>query len=266
MAARRVAGLLALLGIAVTAGCNGAFSVEVFSGPASRLAMAARTASWQIQLSGPADLSVSASVFELDAFDTTAATVARLHRSGRMAVCHLMVGVAEVDRPDAARYPTALLGHPDPAVPDGFWLDVKAVGQLRSQLADRLQLCQEKGFDGVDADGVDGYLHDTGFALTVAEQIAFDGEVIRLARRAHLAAGLRLPPGQIGLLGLDPDFAVTVNCFASPDCPMFARITGVGRPVFDIEYGDTTFCPLALVYRISAIRKRPGLDAWRQTC
>jgi hypothetical protein len=48
---------------------------------------AATTSPWQWQLQGRADLSVPACFFDLDGFETPAATVAALHRSGRVAIC-----------------------------------------------------------------------------------------------------------------------------------------------------------------------------------
>lgn len=267
VAARAGVALLVLACGLAAAGCtNSPVQARWHAPEQSRLAQAAAIAAWQIQLDGRTDLSVAAGVFELDPFQTSAATIARLHASGQMAICHLMVGVAELDRPDAARYPPALLGRAASAVPSGVWLDVRAGDQLSAQLADRLWLCRAKGFDGVDADGVDGYLHDTGFPISQSAQLAFDALVIKLARKAHLAVGMRLLPSQASSLGPGLDFAVTVDCFSRSDCLAMTALSGAGKPVFDVEYANTDFCPLAQAYRISAIRKHPGLDAWRETC
>src|ERR1700761_9048993 len=60
---------------------------------------AATTSPWQWQLQGRADLGVAACFFDLDGLETPAATVAALHRSGRVAICYLDVGSWESYRP-----------------------------------------------------------------------------------------------------------------------------------------------------------------------
>ncbi len=56
--------------------------------------------SWYIQLSGTVDTTQPARVFDVDGFDTTAATVATLHAEGKLVVCYLDVGSVESYRPD----------------------------------------------------------------------------------------------------------------------------------------------------------------------
>lgn len=55
---------------------------------------------WQWQLQGKIDVSVPATVYEVDGFETPASTVRRLHRRGRKVICYLDVGSWESYRPD----------------------------------------------------------------------------------------------------------------------------------------------------------------------
>lgn len=65
---------------------------------------------WQWQLSGRLDTTVDAPVYDIDGFDHDAAQVAELHRKGRKVICYLSTGAWEEFRPDAAKFPTAVLG------------------------------------------------------------------------------------------------------------------------------------------------------------
>jgi hypothetical protein len=124
-------------------------------------------------------VSRSSTVEVLDPFEDVAATVASLHRRDQRADCLLRAGVWEPERPDADRFDPALLGS---AAGSGRWLDIRDRAAIAPIMNDRLALCVAKGFDGVRFTGLDGYLHDTGFPLTAADQAAFNQVVDELAR------------------------------------------------------------------------------------
>jgi hypothetical protein len=124
----------------------------------------------------------ASTVESLDPFADVAMTVRSLH--GR-ADCLLRAGVWEPFRPDAARFDPALIGA---AAPIGRWLDIRQRAPIAAIVDDRLALCVAKGFDGVRFTAIDGYVHDTGFPLTAADQAAFNANLAALAR----ARGLRV--------------------------------------------------------------------------
>src|SRR5262245_43166753 len=70
----------------------------------------AKGLSWQWQLSGTLDSTVKADVYDVDAFETPSTFVAGLHAAGRKAICYVNVGAYEDWRPDAGRFPVAVLG------------------------------------------------------------------------------------------------------------------------------------------------------------
>lgn len=224
--------------------------------------------SWQWQLSGTLDLTVNAQVYDVDAVDTTAAQVATLHAAGRKAICYVDAGSWEAYRPDASRYPSVVMGSAMDGWPDERWVDVRRWDVLGPILAARFAVCRQKGFDGVEADNVDGYTNDTGFPLTATDQLTFNRSLATLAHSTGLAIGLKNDLDQVTALAPVFDFAVNEQCVQYSECGVLKTFTAAGKPVFHTEYNlaTTTFCPKTVPMGFSSIRKHLALDAWRQTC
>ncbi len=259
---RRSTALPAVLILAaLVAGCNPASVGD----QASERWRPAPGSSWQWQLTGDLDLSVDASVYELDAFSTDAGVVARLHAAGRRAICYVDAGTHEDFRPDAGSFPTEVLGKPN-GWPGERWIDIRRWDVLAPVLAGRLELCRSKGFDGVELDNVDGYLADTGFPLTAGDQLAFNRRLADLAHGQGLAAGLKNDVEQAEALEPAFDFAVNEECFAEDECERLVPFVAAGKAVFHVEYDVAVrdFCPVTRALGFSSMRKRADLDAWRQ--
>jgi len=197
---------------------------------------------WWFQPAGQStvDDGTGARVFALDPFTNPAGTVRRLHRSGRSVFCRLWAGWWESDRPDAARFGAGLLGNlvvpgetaavarasvdagrvdsgPGDGGPGGDgagdpgsvrWLDIRSTDALPEILEDRLILCAAKGFDGVALSAVDGYARPTGFALTPADQLAFNHRVAALAHRHRLRVAMIAGTDEPAALLVDADTVV----------------------------------------------------------
>ena len=224
-------------------------------------------ADWQWQLDGRLDLSVPATIYDVDGFDTRRAQVAQLHRTGRYVVCYVDVGTWERWRPDAARFPPALLGAPN-GWPGERWLDVRRIDQLAPLLRARFARCRAKGFDAVEPDNVDGYGNRSGFPLTAADQLRFNRWVARAVHAQGLAVALKNDLEQARALAPSFDFAVLEQCFQYDECASARPFLRAGKGVYDAEYELSTaaFCADARRLGIEAIRKRLDLGAWRETC
>ena len=259
---RRAAPLLAVL--AIFAACG---ATAPGAAPRMRPHQPPAHASWQWQLDGRLDARVPARVYDVDGFDTSRATVARLRRAGRYVVCYVDVGTWENWRPDASRFPRALLGAQN-GWPGERWLDVRRIGQLAPLLRARFARCAAKGFDAVEPDNVDGYANDSGFPLTAADQLRFDRWVARAVHAQHLAVALKNDLDQAHSLAPSFDFAVLEQCFQYRECGKAAPFLHARKAVFDAEYALPTaaFCTQARRLGISAIRKRLSLGAWRESC
>jgi hypothetical protein len=153
--------------------------------------------SYQIQYDGKLDLTYDAKIFDLDMFDTRSAVVAKLHRMGRRVMCYISVGTWERWRPDADKFPKSVLGNKDGHWPGERWLDVRQTSILEPIMADRLDLCKKKGFDGVDPDNLDGYQNNTGFPLTYKQQLTYDTWVAKAAHDRGLTADEKGDNGQV---------------------------------------------------------------------
>jgi Glycoside-hydrolase family GH114 len=223
---------------------------------------------WQWQLSPPVDVTVAAQMFDVDLFDTPGEVVADLHRRGARVVCYFSAGSVEPGRPDSGEFPAAVIGNPLEGWPDERWLDVRRLDVLGPVFERRLDLCRQKGFDGVEADNVDAYANATGFPLSGDDQLAFNRFLARAAHARGLSIALKNDLEQVAALEPEFDFAINEQCFEYGECELLQPFVRAGKAVFVAEYGTATsaFCPQANAAGLMAMRKQLNLDAWREPC
>jgi hypothetical protein len=222
---------------------------------------------WQWQLTTPVDTSVDAEVYDIDGVEAGADTVAALHRAGRKVVCYVNAGAAEDFRPDHAAFPDDVQGGPDGWNGERL-LDIRRIDVLEPIMAARFDMCREKGFDGVEADLVDGYVQASGFPLTAADQLTYNRMLADLAHERGLSIGLKNDLDQVVELVDEFDFAVNEQCFRYEECDRLAPFVRAGKAVFTAEYElePAEFCPAARAAGLSSMQKRLNLDAWRRPC
>ena len=241
--------------------------------PASASDVSARWAptpgtTWQWQLTVPVDVSVEADVFDIDGFDNSSRVVARLHARDRKAICYIDAGAYEDYRPDAARFPTSVLGKPNPLWEGERWLDIRRLDILGPIMQRRLDMCRAKGFDGVELDEIDGWSNDTGFPLTAADQLRYNRFLAKEVRARGMAAGLKNDLEQIPQLLDSFDFAIDEECYEHNECAALKPFVAAGKAVFHTEYrrAPEDFCPVATALGLSSMRKRLDLGVWRIYC
>lgn len=223
---------------------------------------------WQIQLMDKMDVSVSGDVYDIDLFDTPAETIKQLHQQGRKVICYFSAGTYESWRPDAHLYPKKIKGNPLPEWPGEQWLDIRRIDLLGPILRSRFNLAKEKGCDAVDPDNVDGYQNDTGFSLAYLDQLRFNQWLSNEAHERELSIGLKNDLEQIPDLLPYFDFTINESCFEYDECHSLLPFIKNNKAVFGIEYNTdpATFCPIAKKMKLSTIKKRKTLDAWRVVC
>ncbi|GEM_PF-905258 len=223
--------------------------------------------SWQWELDGNVDLSVNAAVYDVDLFETSAATVTSLHAQGRRAICYISAGTYENWRPDAAQFPAGVLGAGN-GWPGEKWLDIRRIDLLGPIMTARMDLCKQKGFDAIEPDNVDGYANSTGFSLTYQDQINFNTWIANQAHARGLSVALKNDLDQVGDLLPAFDFAVNEQCFQYGECSALQPFISAGKAVFEVEYNLSTsqFCPQANALDFNAMLKHLSLDAYRVPC
>jgi len=212
------------------------------------------------------------SMYDVDGFDATAADVAAMHRAGIKVVCYLSAGSFENWRPDAARFPARLLGK-DNGWPGEKWLDIRDAQRegsvLLSIMSRRLDMCQQKGFDGVELDNVDGYTNRTGFPLSAADQLFYDATLANRAHRRGLMVLQKNDNAQIPQLLRYFDGALNEQCNQYHECTTkqngsfgYDQYVAAGKPVFQAEYSlaRAKFCPKDDAANFNGVRFDLDLD------
>jgi len=225
--------------------------------------------SWQIQFSGTLDTSLNVAMYDIDLVETPTSTITQLKQAGRIVICYFSAGSWESFRPDSADFPAEVKGNPlAPPFADELWLDIRRLDILGPIMGRRLDLARSKGCDGVDPDNVDGYINNTGFPLTYAQQIAYNTFIANAAHARGLSVGLKNDLDQVADLVGVFDWALNEQCFQFNECALLAPFINAGKAVFGIEYEFETsaFCPSANAMNFDSLRKNINLDAFRQSC
>jgi hypothetical protein len=219
----------------------------------------------------PTTVTTPARVIDFDLFDIKGSTVRALKHGGKRALCYFSAGSWENWRPDKNAFPKSVLGKPLDGWPGERWLDIRKLDLLAAPLRARLDLCKQKGFDGVDPDNVDGFNADTGFPLTKVHAINYLRFLASEAHARGLAIGLKNATEIAPTLLPVMDFAVTEDCFKQGWCQVSQNFIARNKPVFAIEYTDNhidfaEFCRKSKMRGLSPLAKRRNLDTWEKRC
>ncbi len=235
--------------------------------------------SWQWQLiSVPKEPFLNVTMYDIDGFDATAATVRRLHatKADRKVVCYISAGSYENWRPDEADFPASVLGDPLDDWEGERWLDIRRyTGPLGDIMRARLDMCKAKGFDAVEFDNVDGYTNETGFDLDADDQLRYNAWLANEAHRRGLSAGLKNDLAQIPALLPYFDWALNEQCWQYQECTTqqngtygYDQFVKAGKAVFTVEYELPTsqFCTKSNAQNFNSLKKNLDLDAYRVAC
>ncbi|WP_406201649.1 endo alpha-1,4 polygalactosaminidase [Kitasatospora sp. NBC_01560] len=222
---------------------------------------------WQWQLGGGVDQSVDVPVYDIDGFETDAATVAALHAKGRKVICYINAGSWESFRPDATAFAQALQGGGN-GWKGEKWFDIRKLDQLKPLMAARFDMCRQKGFDAIEPDTIEAYNQNSGFPLTADDQLRYNRMLATLAHERGMAIGLKNDLDQIPALLPDFDFAVNEECAQFDECARLSPFIQAGKAVFHVEYklGTEKFCDRTKALGFSSMQKKLELDAWRKPC
>ncbi|HNY69880.1 MAG TPA: endo alpha-1,4 polygalactosaminidase [Syntrophorhabdus sp.] len=224
--------------------------------------------SWQWQLNGRVNQSYDVDMYDIDLFETDPSVVLSLHDQGKRVICYFSAGSLEQWRPDASAFPPSVIGKPLAGWPGERWLDIRKIDIVGPIMAARLDLCREKGFDGVETDNIEGYTNDTGFPLTYEDQLKYNAFLAHEAHARGLSIGLKNDLDQIPDLVHLFDWALNEQCFQFDECHKLMPFIEAGKAVFHVEYKlpAKRFCSAANELNFNSLKKRRSLKAWRKAC
>lgn len=237
--------------------------------------------SWQYDLDWPVAVPTnvgSVQVYDID-YDgaeqgseaQVTGLVSRIHASGGHAICYLETGAWENYRPDASQYPASVLGNSMGAYPDERYVDIRQWSVLEPILEARFRQCKAEGFDGVETDIDDSYTDDTGFPLTLLDEVRFDTEVANNIHAVGLAWFLKNGiNGDAFIKDVEPlaDGTVNEQCWQYQECSQLEPFVKAGKPVLNVEYEDlpqASTCQQALGFPMATMHTDVNLDgtiAW----
>jgi len=225
---------------------------------------------WQWQLDDKLDTSVDAAVYDIDLY-VDKSVIDELHARGVKVICYISVGSWENWRPDSQLFPPEVLGKDYEGWPGERWLDIRRIDLLSPIMLARLDLCMEKGFDGVEPDNIEIYDNETGFPLTFAEQLTYAKWLASEAHARGLAIGLKNAPDMVSDTLPLFDFAITEDAFFYQWIEEMLPFIQAGKPVFAAEYTDMAVdfnaaCTWGREHTVSFILKNRILTAFRTTC
>jgi len=190
---------------------------------------------WQWQLTGTINEAYMVDVYDIDLFDTPQAVIDRLHGRGIKVMCYFSAGSSEDFRDDFSAFQEADQGNDLDGWPGERWLDIRSANVLAIMQA-RLDVAVSKRCDGVEPDNVDGFTNDTGFPLTAADQLAYNGALARQAHARGLAVALKNDGDQADALAALFDLSVNEQCHQYTECDALAAFTTAGKPILNAEY------------------------------
>ncbi len=193
-------------------------------------------------------------MYDIDLFGNDAATIERLHAKAITVICYMETGAFENYRPDAALYPTAVLGNGIDGYPDERFVDIRQIDVLLPILTARLDLAVSKGCDGIEPDLDDTYNgYETGFPLTQQDQLAFNRAVADAAHDRGLSIGLKNGASADGsferAMAEFTDWALNEECNTFDECSGYSVFVDQNKAVFQVEYMSPNntqpedFCP-----------------------
>jgi hypothetical protein len=133
-----------------------------------------------------------------------------------------------------------------------------------------MDVCRDKGFDGVQFDNVDGWQNNTGFPLTREDYIYYSALLANLAHSKGLSVGWENAAENVPDLLPYFDWFIMEECHEWDECdagtPMIGAGKFVGEVEYEEEYRDLEFCTLDDQLQISGMFKNLDLDSFMLPC
>ncbi|CEO99614.1 hypothetical protein PBRA_007347 [Plasmodiophora brassicae] len=175
--------------------------------------------------------------------DQIPALMDALRSSNRYIICYVNVGSLDASAVDAGAFQDiepSIVGNPYPNWPAESFLDIRRE-ETRSLMKARFQRMASYGCQGIDADNVDSYTHETGLGLDVSDALDYMNWIVDTVHGLGMSIGLKNSADLVAPnhLAASFDFAVVEACAETGDCPKFDPFIQAGKPVFAVEYTNS---------------------------
>ncbi|MFK5982980.1 MAG: endo alpha-1,4 polygalactosaminidase [Flavobacteriaceae bacterium] len=215
----------------------------------------------------PTNFTTEAEVIDIDAFDATSELVTNLQAQGKKVIAYLSVGSVEDFREDASDFPPEVIGNVYEGFEDENWLDVRQIDVLAPIMRARLDMVQEKGFDGIEPDNINGYQNNTGFNLTEEDAKIYSRWLIEEAHNRGLSIGQKNAEELIPEMVDEFDWILTEDAYVEDFYQQLNPYISANKAVFFVEYTDriseeefqNLVCPEATSQNFSAVLKNRDL-------
>lgn len=192
---------------------------------------------WEIQIGSTPKRLKDVQAYDVDLFETPQARLDEIEARGIKTICYFSAGSYEQWRDDAQD----LAPHRGARLrgwKGEWWIDIRK-DEVRAVMEQRLDLAADKGCDAVDPDNVDAYQNKNGLGLTRQNQIDYLKFLADEAHERGMAIGLKNSVELIPDVVDDFDFTVNEECFDYRECGTLKPFIEAGKPVLQIQYGDT---------------------------
>ena len=191
---------------------------------------------WQIgdDFTYPTDLITNVTVYDVDGFSTSQATVTALHALGYKVIAYFSFGTYEDWRPDAGDFPSGVKGNSNGWAGEN-WLDITSA-TVKSIMSARIDLAVSKGFDAIEPDNIDGYSNDTGFSLTSGDQLTYNEWIATTVHAAGMSVGLKNDIEQVPTLEPYFDWCLNEESYTYDEYANLSDFVNDNKAVFEVEY------------------------------
>jgi hypothetical protein len=208
---------------------------------------------------------------DIDGFEASAETVAKLKEQGSIVIGYISVGSIEEWRPDVGNFSDEIIGNSYDGWEGERWLDIGNLELIKSPLEARLDMLVEKGFDAVEPDNLDGYEANTGFDISTQKTLEFLEWLVQAAHDRGLLIGQKNIPEFTNDLYQSFDFVLTEDAFAQGWAADVSAYRSLDKPVFMVEYTDedgdwVEACEQAEELDYTFLLKNRDLDLWSVDC
>ena len=137
---------------------------------------------------------------------------------------------------------------------------------LQTIMTNRIALCQEEGFDAIEADNVDAYSDGNigDFTLTMAQEETYIDQLVAITHSDGLAFFLKNEINGDSLITSEApmvDGEIDEQCWQYSECSALDVFVQEGKPVLNVEYQDfaePTLCAEANAFPMATIQA--GVD------